>query len=850
MKISWNWLRELVELPSGLGPREVAARLSVSGVAVDGLAPVGQGLSGAIVAEIRGRRPHPKADKLTLVDVFDGNEVTQVVCGAPNVPEPGEPGVSPRVVWARPGATLPSGLVLSVREVRGVPSPGMLCAEDELGLSEDHGGILLLSATDGLVIGSDFARGAGLPDWIFDLDVTPNRPDLLGHVGVAREVAALFRREGARLVLPPIDLQPYLESAEASSLATVEIRDPAGCPRYLAHVVRGVRVGPSPLSVRLRLQRLGVRSISNVVDATNLALLEWGHPLHAFDLATVRDRKIVVRRAALGEKLKTLDDAERELLPEDLLIADAERAAAVAGVMGGADSEVRAGTTEILLEAAYFRPADVRRTARRLRLHTEASHRFERGTDPNDMLTSAARRCAQLIAELAGGRIARGAIDAYPHPLGRAMVTLRPARTEKILGMPIPAAAQAEHLRALQLEVHVASDGEMGVRVPTFRPDLTREIDLIEEVMRLQGLGELPATLPRLQVAPPPESTPERRRQQQVEKARDTCAALGLDEVQLFSMVGPERLQLVAGATAPEPIRIDNPLREELSAMRTQLLPGLLDALRSNLTHGLVDVGLFEVGEIFLPSADEGAMPDERARVAGVLTGHRAHFLKASAADRIDVHDVRGLIEQLLRCLGHTLQLGAPGPDGPAPLASDVFVRAARAGSPESPASSEAPWLHPGVAAVIVRSSDGAVVGSFGEIHPDLRRKLELDPAIFAFELEIPDFLRPERLFQPPSRFPAIERDLSFFVDAEVPAAELMDSLLGAREPLLSDVKLLEDYREAGKVPAGQKGILFSLTYRSDERTLVDVEVNAAHERLVRRLAERMQARHPIQLRQ
>lgn len=846
MKISWNWLRELVELPAGLGPSEVAARMSVSGVAVDGLTEIGKGLSGVIVAEVRGKRPHPKADKLTLVDVFDGQGVIQVVCGAPNVPAPAEPGASPRVAWARPGATLPSGMTLSVRDVRGIPSPGMLCAEDELGLSEDHGGIIVLSPADQLEVGSDFATGAGLPDWIFDLDVTPNRPDLLGHAGVAREVAALFRKEGARLKLPSVEeldrqMAPYLDDTDVTTLAEVEIRDPAGCPRYLAHVIRGVEVRPSPVAVRLRLQRLGVRAISNVVDATNLALLEWGHPLHAFDLATLRGRKIVVRRAAQGEKLKTLDNAERELLHEDVVIADAEQPVAVAGVMGGADSEVRSNTTELLLEAAYFQPASVRRTSRRLRLHTEASHRFERGADPNDMLTCAARRCAQLIVQLGGGRIARGSIDVYPYPMARQRVTLRPERTDAILGMSIDAGRQADHLRALGIEIGPTTapgSSAMSTNVPTFRPDLTREIDLVEEVMRLEGLGGLPATLPHLHVAPPAEPSAADRRRQREEKARDACTALGLDEVQLFSMLGPDRLQLVGGPAAIEPIRIDNPLREELSAMRTQLLPGLLDALRTNLTHGLADVGLFEVGEVFLPAPTAGSLPDERARVAAVLCGHRSHFLKASAADRLDVHDVRGQVEQLLTTLGYRLRWSVPASPILLTDPAEVAMRATEAG--------EAPWLHPGVSAVIVRLSDGAMVGSFGEVHPDLRRKLDLDPTIFAFEIEIPDFPLPPRLYQAPSRFPAVERDLSFFSAVEVPAGSLIDALLASQEPLLVGVQLLEDYREAGKVPTGQKGLLFSLTYRSDERTLVDAEVSAAHERVLKRFTERFS----VQLRQ
>jgi phenylalanyl-tRNA synthetase beta chain len=357
-------------------------------------------------------------------------------------------------------------------------------------------------------------------------------------------------------------------------------------------------------------------------------------------------------------------------------------------------------------------------------------------------------------------------------------------------------------------------------------------------VMRLEGLGGLPATLPSLHVAPPPEPSAADRRRQREERARDVCTALGLDEVQLFSMLGPERLQQVGGPSAIEPIRIDNPLREELSAMRTQLLPGLLDALRANLAHGLVDVGLFEVGEVFLPARSEGGLPDERSRVAGVQSGHRAHFLKPGAADLIDVHDVRGQVEQLLQSLGYRLRWSAPATPLMQAEISEVAIRPAQAG--------EAPWLHPGVAALVVRLNDGAVLGSFGEVHPDLRRKLELAHTVFAFELEIPDFPLPPRLYQAPSRFPAVERDLSFFSAVEVPAGDLIDALLASQEPLLAGVQLLEDYREAGKVPPGQKGLLFSLTYRSDERTLVDAEVSAAHERVLKRLTERFD----VQLRQ
>ncbi|HZU81390.1 MAG TPA: phenylalanine--tRNA ligase subunit beta, partial [Polyangiaceae bacterium] len=372
MKASVNWLRELCPVDAEAG--EIAERLTAAGLEVEGIERLG-GFAGVVVGEVRASRRHPKADKLTLVDVWDGRDVTQVVCGAPNVPAPGG-----RVAWAKPGARLPDGRTLEAREVRGVLSPGMLCAEDELGLGRSHEGIVILDGD--AEPGADVAALLGLPDTIFELNVTPNRPDWLGHLGVARELAAIFAERGAKLRPPESALDRFSSETEAEALASVELVDLAGCPRYLARVIENVHVGPSPLRLRLRLQALGVRAINNVVDATNLALLELGHPLHAFDLDKLAARKIVVRRAREGEPIVTLDGQERRLSVEDVAICDAERPVAVAGVMGGGESEVGQGTTRLLLESAYFEPARIRRTARRLGLHTEASHRFERGCDP------------------------------------------------------------------------------------------------------------------------------------------------------------------------------------------------------------------------------------------------------------------------------------------------------------------------------------------------------------------------------------------------------------------------------------------------------------------------------------
>ena len=829
MKVSWNWLCELLEVPDGLSAQTVADRLSVSGVAVDALHALGRGLSGCVVAEVRAKRPHPKADKLTLVDVFDGTEVTQVVCGAPNVPAPTESGCAPRVVWAKPGATLPSGLQLSVREVRGIASPGMLCAEDELGLSEDHAGILVLSSEDGLPIGCDFAKAAGLPDWIFELDITPNRPDLLGHMGVAREIAALFRAEGVKWKPLAVGPSALRISEGVSQPIDVTVEDPDGCPRYFARAICGVNVGKSPLFYRLRLSRLGVRALSNVVDATNLALLQFGHPLHAFDLDKLAGQKIVVRRGRPGETIKTLDSQNREVSAGDLLIADGQAGVAVAGVMGGETAEVGPTTQRVLLECAYFSPASIRRTSKRLKLHTEASHRFERGTDPN-AIPEVADACAALIVQLAGGTIAASATDVYPKPIPSLFLALRPEKTRAVLGVDVPTEQQKECLTALGLLV--TSDGtQLQVRVPTRRPDLTREIDLIEEVARIHGLQHVPATLPRQSLSDAPPVSPALCRLRNADHARALCASLGLFEVIQFSMTSPERVQLGEGSAHIKPLRIDNPLREELSVLRTRLLPGLLDVLHKNLAHGQTDVRLFEVGEVFTPTSagspaqhqtqhQTGSLPTEKTHVAAVLCGNRDHHLKPTAHDALDFYDAKGLVEALCEAQKRS-----------------VTVRAATA--------QEAPLFHPGAAAALCCAKTGQVVGVFGEIHPDCRRSLDLPCPVFAFELEIPDELPEKPTYLAPSRFPGTSRDLSCFVAEDLPVSELFHAMRHADEPLLRGVSLLEDYREKGHVPVGQKALLFSLTYRSDERTLTDDEVQKAHQKVVSALGHR----HPISLR-
>ncbi|HEX2570300.1 MAG TPA: phenylalanine--tRNA ligase subunit beta [Polyangia bacterium] len=795
MKISINWLRELVSLGTA-AVEEIARRLTSAGFEVEGRVQVGGGFAGVVMAEVRGARPHPKAEQLHLVDVFDGHEVVQVVCGAPVLPPAGA-----LVPWARPGSRLPGGREIASREIRGVRSPGMLCAEDELGLGSSHEGLLVL---DEGTPGADVATLLG-EDTVLELNVTPNRPDCLGHRGVAREVAALFPE--ARWQSPELGLEMWTGDQAAETLGRVRIEDPVGCPRYTARIVRGIRVGQSGLKARLRLQSLGVRSISDVVDATNLAMLEWGHPLHAFDLDQLAGEQIIVRRARPGEIMVTLDGIERRLDPGDLLICDAERPVALAGVMGGKDTEVTAKTTRILLECAYFDPQSVRRTARRLGLHTEASHRFERGADPNGGLESTSARCTQLIARTAGGQIARGWIDAYPKRIERRTLVLRPARVTRVLGMEIPIEEEQRLLAALELEPQVREDG-IHCSIPTFRPDLAREVDLIEEVARLYGYDRVPATLPRMVEAPL------RQAVDVGELARDALRGLGLHEAVSFGFGAPERMAALwkDGDRRQRPLRIANPLGEELSVLRTSLLPGLLGAVAQNHARGVHEVRLFEVGTVFLAAEGE-LLPEEPQHAAVMLTGHRDGWLKPGGA--LDFFDIKGMVEALLIDLRVGMETARYRP----------------------PVEGEAPWLHPGVGAVLVIGDE--IVGALGEVHPDVRQRFDIETQVFAFELSLRTLGQGAGpLFRDLPRFPGSSRDISFFVDEAVPAAD-MKEIIAKSSTLIESVKVLEDYREAGKVPAGKKGMLWSVGYRAQDHTVTDAEVGKEHERVLAALTER-----------
>jgi len=794
MKVSFNWLRELVALKPGVTADSVAQQLTLVGLEVESIERRGRDVAGVVIAEVRGSRPHPGSDKLTLVRVVAGagQEEAEVVCGANNVP-----GAGGKVAWAPPGATLPGGRKLERKDVRGVSSPGMLCSEVELGISEASDGILILSPD--APAGAELAGHVGLLDEVLEVNVTPNRPDALSHAGIAREVAALF---GAPWRLPPPDAVREIALPTGRGV-DVQIRDAAGCPRYSARIVMELKVGPSPLAMRVRLAACGMRAISNLVDVTNYVMLETGHPLHAFDLAKLRGG-IHIRRANRGERMTTLDGVDRPLQEGDIVIADDGGAIALAGVMGGADSEISSTTTGVLLETATFDPRSIRRTAKRLGLHSEASHRFERGVDAEG-IPHASRRAATMLARAGGGAVAGEGVDRYPQQQETRRVSLSFAGLSRLAGFEIPLAQAAEKLSAIGVGSEPDGADRLTATIPSFRPDLSIEQDLVEEVMRLVGYDRAPARLPRASGAPAPSP------QAFADRARDQLAALGLAEIVSWGFV-PRGWLAPLGAPLDAGILVKNPISADYELMRTSLLPALLDAARRNVARGVADVGLFEVGPVVWRAGDAKEAPPEPTYAAAILVGHHAGWLKPGAG--VDFFDGKHVAVELLRGLG---------------VASPRFV-----------ALREGP-LHPGAGAAIHVDGSAEPIGLVGEVHPRITRAMGLDQRAVYLEVKL-DAVEGRRQpihSVPPPRFPAVTRDVSFWIDVAVSADEQRAVLAPAAGPLLRDLAVLEDYRDPKYAPAGKKGMLWTLTYRADDRTLTDAEVDAAHAAVVAALKAR-----------
>ena len=784
MRAPLSWIREFT--PVEASTDELVAALNQVGLEVEGVEEPGRVVRGVIAARVVDVVKHPKADKLTLVDIDFGSDSTRVVCGAQNV------AVGDVVPYAPAGAHLPEPFgVLERRTIRGVTSDGMLLAPDELGLGGDHEGIVHLDGST--KPGTDVRELLGLDDVIFDLSITPNRPDAMCIVGVAREVAAHF---GLPLQVP--EAHAPTDTTVGSDI-TVRVDAPDRCPRYLGRVAQ-VTMGPSPSWMAQRLVKAGMRPISNVVDVTNYVLLERNQPLHAFDLGRLAGRGILVRLAERGEHITTLDGVDRVLAEEDLLICDAAGAPqAIAGIMGGGTSEVSDDTSEILLESAYFERMGIARTSKRLKLRSESSARFERGIDPNGVAEHA-ERAMELFAEVADAKVAVEAVDVYPQPVERARIHVRTSKVNGVLGTDLRDTEILDALRPLGIEVDGGGDDITAV-APTFRPDLEREIDIVEEVARRVGFESIGRTVatPREQVGVLTQRQRERR------MVADALVGAGLSEAVTIPLVAPADLER-AGAPLDRLVEAANPLRAEESVLRTRILPGLLRAVAHNHAHGLTDVWLFEVGRVFLAPRGEGALlPEEPTHLAAALAGtvRRRPVEDDRPVDPFDALDVlHEVFDALEIAAGGTEAAGRPGFDP------------ARA------------------AAVLV---DGQEIGVVGELDPGLLVALELTPPVVGFELDLDRLLdgrRRDRTFRPPSPYPPSTIDLAFVVEEDVAAGAVADTLRRAAGDVLEEVRLFDVFR-SDALGAGRKSLAFALRFRAPDRTLTDDEVGEIRRRCV-----------------
>jgi phenylalanyl-tRNA synthetase beta chain len=806
MKVSRNWLGDfLATVPPA---EELARRLTFAGLEVEGMELPGARLAGVVVARIDAVSPHPDANKLTVTQVSAGEGQTlQIVCGAKNFQ------VGDLVPLARVGTVLPDGTTISQAVLRGVKSEGMLCSARELGLAEDASGLLLLDRT--LRVGAPISAVLGLDDAVLEVNVTPNRGDALSHLGVAREVAVLT---GQPLRPPATTVVESLPDVEG--VARVRIDDAHGCRRFAARVVEGIRIGASPEWLVQRLRACGVRSINNVVDVTNYVMLELGQPLHAFDLDKLAGSEVVVRRARAGERLTTLDGKDRALSPEDLLVCDRDRPQALAGTFGGSDAEVSSSTERVFLEGANWNPVTVRRMARRHQLHTEASHRFERGVDVAAGLR-AVDRAAALIAEIAGGSVRKGRIDAYPAPAAASVVRLEAGRVGRLLGTDVPEAEVSRILEALGFTTEERRSGATVWRVPSWRMDVSLPEDLVEEVARIRGYDTVPAKLPPLSGPLKPLSV-----QVEAERRLRSClAGAGFDEVVNYSFVDPfllpwvtERPLELLGAPV-EAVMLKNALSPQQSAMRTSLYASLLPNLAHNLRQGQEAVRLYEMGRVYLRDAEGGVglrpVAKEPLRVAGVLWGRRQARGWTSGAEEHDFYDAKGAVE----CMA--LALGVP--------------------SVTSKPSLCAPY-HPRACASLCVGQ--TVLGTVGELHPQAAKALDLPKGVQLFELDVEQLLAVADVvprLHALNRFPAVLRDLAVVVPESKPAEDIRAVIQEVGRPLVEEVLVFDVYR-GSPLPPGRKNLAFALRYRAADRTLRDEEVQAAHARIVEEVNRRLGA--------
>ncbi|MBW2649496.1 MAG: phenylalanine--tRNA ligase subunit beta [Deltaproteobacteria bacterium] len=796
MLVSLKWLRDYIDVE--LSPEEIAGKLTMAGLEVDSVNRISPDFSGVVVAKILSVKPHPNADKLSLCEVSTGDQTFPVVCGAKNI------SAGDIVPFAKVGATIPGGYTIKSSRLRGEISEGMLCSEEELGTGEDATGIMMLP--DNLTLGEDLAVALDLEDVVLEISITPNRPDCLSMTGMAREIAAMT---GGEVRHPDIKFEEKGENTD--TLTSVKILDSNLCPRYTARLIKNIEVRPSPAWMRMRLEAVGLRAINNVVDVTNFVMMEYGQPLHAFDFRFLEEKRIVVRGATEGEEFVSLDEKTRTLSADTLMICDGagSRPVGIAGIMGGLNSEVKDDTKDILLESAYFNPSSIRKSARSLGMGTDAAFRFERGIDPEGVV-NALNRAAQLIADLSGGYICRGYIDEYPRKIETVRdIPMRPESVNRILGTQISAGEMKDILEGLEMTVRENGEGEYLVTPPTFRVDISREIDLTEEVARIHGYESIPVSLPGLSAGT---GTPNDKRTLE-DRIRTIFNGYGYSEVINYSFTTPtsaDILGLSRDDAGRRLIKLEDPLGEEMSVMRTGLVYGLLETMRKNISAGNHDLRIFEMGTVFTDIDEE--LPMENERMGGLVTGSRYdrlwHFDDGLHSD---FYDLKGCVENLFDALR---------------------IRDLRFKS-----DCDRPFLHPGRSCHIM--SGGKTIGFLGDVHPDVLDKMDIKGRMaVVFELDLRSLASlpsEEMIYRDIPKFPSISRDVAFVVDGAIEGRYILDLARKKKENLLEYMGIFDVYVGSG-VPAGMKSLAVRFTYRSATRTLTDDEVNEVHDRLVERI--------------
>jgi phenylalanyl-tRNA synthetase beta chain len=774
MKVPLSWLKEFIDLPTE-DPDQLKSIIGMLGHEVEGYEMLDVGWADVFVGRVEEIASHPDADKVRVCQVDTGNGPEQIICGAWNFSE------GAYVAVARPGAVLPGNFEIGVREIRGVVSNGMICSESELGLGEDHDGILVLDGTPEL--GKPFADLVELPDVVFDLSITPNRSDAMSVLGIARDLSAHF---SIPYRLPEVDLQ----TTPGTMATSVTVEDPDGCRRFTAREIRGVAIQPSPLAIRHRLNKVGVRAISNVVDVTNYVMFELGHPLHAFDADQIGGGELTIKRASSGETLLTLDDSTRTLTPEDLIIYDNLGPTSMSGTMGGARSEVSDTTVNVLMEAASWDPPTIMYMSRRHDLRSEASTRYERGVDPG-LSDLANRRATEMVANLAGGTVVQDSVD-----LGSggepAVVELSMHEVTRLLGLGFEAGAVTQMLNDLGMEV--SGDDPMTVTVPTYRPDVTRPADLVEEVARIHGFDKFGATVP---TGPAGFLTPEQTR---LRKLRNVLAGAGLAQTVTLPFVGEDDMARLGRTEALDTIlRVKNPLRDEEGRLRPTLLPSLLNVAKYNVAHGAKSVAVFETGLAFSTDryVPDPRLPNQINRLAWVVVGP------------FGIADL------------HRSKLD---PDGPLSAALLRHVLGSLAIEGVSLESDSYPGYHPGRTAQV--SLVGDPIGFVGELKPSVSAAFDLPGRVAVAEIELDPILKPIELKDSttPSVFPPADFDLSFEIDIDARVVDLLNVTAGAAREVIEEASLFDEFRGESLEP-GKRAVAIRYRLRAQDRTLSNEEV-------------------------